>query len=81
VLRRVVKDHSDIKKSLMMRTKISVWNLKESTIGHSQLAIRDVFPGMPRLCRMSHNPFLALVGAYGMPSNRQAYSFILITRS
>ena len=57
MLRRVVKDHSDIKKSLMMRTKISVWNLKESTIGRSRLAIRDVFPGMTRLCRMSQTLF------------------------
>ncbi|TPQ46163.1 hypothetical protein C2U71_09645 [Burkholderia ubonensis] len=29
MLRRVVKDHSDIKKSPMMRTAVSVWDLKE----------------------------------------------------
>jgi len=60
VLRRVVKDHSDIKKSPMMRTEISVWLLKESMIVRIRLAIRVVFPGMPQLCRLSHNPLRAL---------------------
>ncbi|WP_155640007.1 hypothetical protein [Burkholderia territorii] len=35
MLRRVVKDHSDIKKSLMMRTTISVWDLKEKRMFES----------------------------------------------
>ncbi|RQR82198.1 hypothetical protein DID97_15150 [Burkholderia sp. Bp8977] len=32
MLRRVVKDHSDIKKSLMVRTAVSVWYLKEKRL-------------------------------------------------
>ncbi|PRE02403.1 hypothetical protein C6P77_07630 [Burkholderia ambifaria] len=55
MLRRVVKDHSDIKKSPMMRTEISVWLLKENAIVRIRQAIRVVYPGMSRLCRMSHN--------------------------
>jgi hypothetical protein len=65
VLRRVVKDHSDIKKSLMMRTEISVWNLKENAIVRLRYAIRVVFPGMPRFFRMSHNPLRALAMCMG----------------
>jgi hypothetical protein len=33
VLRRVVKDHSDIKKSPMMQTAVSVWDLKDRGAG------------------------------------------------
>jgi len=65
VLRRVVKDHSDIKKSPMMRTEISVWLLKENMIVRIRLAIRGIFPGTPRLCRMSHNPLRALAVRMG----------------
>ncbi|CAG9242394.1 hypothetical protein BDI4_120008 [Burkholderia diffusa] len=56
MLRRVVKDHSDIKKSLMMRTVISVWHLKENTIVRVQVVMRGVFIGMRRCFRMSHRP-------------------------
>ncbi|CAG9230874.1 hypothetical protein BVI434_720014 [Burkholderia vietnamiensis] len=33
MLRRVVKDHSDIKKSPMMQTAVSVWDLKDGGAG------------------------------------------------
>jgi hypothetical protein len=46
VLRRVVKDHSDIKNVLMMRTNVSVWILKESAV------IRDRSALLPRRSRM-----------------------------
>jgi len=44
VLRRVVKDHSDIKNPAMMRRAASVWHLKENGI----IRARCVLSAMPR---------------------------------
>ena len=61
MLRRVVKDHSDIKKSPMMQTEISVCHLKENTIVRSRCVIRVVFPGMSATLSHGAQPLAGLM--------------------
>jgi hypothetical protein len=77
VLRRVVKDHSDIKNPAMMQRADSVWNLKESGIIRAARALS----AMPRriFCFPAQRGSLFRLGqAHSKPSNRQDHSFIFI---
>jgi hypothetical protein len=57
VLRRVVKDHSDIKNPAMMLTADSVWQLKESGIIHALHAFPAIIRRIPCLSGVTLNPF------------------------
>ncbi|RQZ15785.1 hypothetical protein DIE14_33385 [Burkholderia sp. Bp9017] len=59
MLRRVVKDHSDIKNSLMMQTAASVLNLKEKRLFESDTSYPSHSPGFtcfPARCAMRCEP-------------------------
>ncbi|WP_241025114.1 hypothetical protein [Burkholderia sp. Ac-20384] len=61
MLRRVVKDHSDIKNPAMMLTADSVWQLKESGIIHALRAPLTIIRRIRRFYRTTGNPLLALM--------------------
>ncbi|WP_244273029.1 hypothetical protein [Burkholderia lata] len=61
MLRRVVKDHSDIKNPAMMLTADSVWQLKESGIIRALHAPPTIIRRIRRLYRTTSNPLLALM--------------------
>nr|WP_256979163.1 hypothetical protein [Burkholderia sp. AU33423] len=61
MLRRVVKDHSDIKNPAMMLTADSVWQLKESAIIRALRALSTIIRRIRRLCRTTGNPLPVLM--------------------
>ncbi|WP_256946773.1 MULTISPECIES: hypothetical protein [Burkholderia] len=61
MLRRVVKDHSDIKKPAMMLTADSVWQLKENGIIHALRALSTIIRRIRRFYRTTSNPLLAMM--------------------
>jgi|OM-RGC.v1.034112052 hypothetical protein len=61
VLRRVVKDHSDIKKPAMMLMADSVWRLKENGIMRALRAPSTLIGRIRRFCRTTGNPLPVLV--------------------
>ncbi|MDN7874417.1 hypothetical protein [Burkholderia aenigmatica] len=61
MLRRVVKDHSDIKNPAMMLTADSVWQLKESGIICALRALRTIIRRIRRFSRTTRRPLLALM--------------------
>ena len=61
MLRRVVKDHSDIKNPAMMLTADSVWQLKESGIIRALRALPTIILRIRRFCRTTGNPLPALM--------------------
>jgi hypothetical protein len=81
VLRRIVKDHSDIKKAPMMRLESSVWILKENTIVRVFGPARGVSYRMLPLWRLLLAYLRERVPHGQMPSNRQDFSFISTNRS
>ncbi|MCA8252834.1 hypothetical protein LGM89_06135 [Burkholderia sp. AU31624] len=61
MLRRVVKDHSDIKKPAMMLTADSVWQLKENGIIRALRALTTIIHRISRLYRATGNPLPTLM--------------------
>ncbi|WP_256990549.1 hypothetical protein [Burkholderia sp. HI2714] len=61
MLRRVVKDHSDIKNPAMMLTADSVWQLKESGIIRALRALSTIIRRICRFYRTTGNPLPAFV--------------------
>ncbi|WP_254603723.1 hypothetical protein [Burkholderia lata] len=61
MLRRVVKDHSDIKNPAMMLTADSVWQLKENGIIRALRALSTIIRRIHRFYRTTSNPLLVLV--------------------
>ncbi|WP_254607959.1 hypothetical protein [Burkholderia lata] len=61
MLRRVVKDHSDIKNPAMMLTADSVWQLKENGIIRELHALSAIISRIRRFYRTTSNPLLALM--------------------
>ncbi|WP_240202195.1 hypothetical protein [Burkholderia sp. LMG 13014] len=61
MLRRVVKDHSDIKNPAMMLTADSVWQLKESGIICALRALPAIIRRICRFSRTTRLPLLALI--------------------
>ncbi|RQS17509.1 hypothetical protein DIE03_37140 [Burkholderia sp. Bp8992] len=58
MLRRVVKDHSDIKNPAMMRRAASVWHLKENGIIRTRCALSAMLRQIFYFSRMTQQPFL-----------------------
>ncbi|WP_241019912.1 hypothetical protein [Burkholderia sp. Ac-20345] len=61
MLRRVVKDHSDIKNPAMMLTADSVWQLKENGIIRALHALSAIIRRIRRFYRTTSNPLLVLM--------------------
>ncbi|WP_244115190.1 hypothetical protein [Burkholderia contaminans] len=61
MLRRVVKDHSDIKKPAMMLTADSVWQLKENGIMRALRARSTLIRRIRRFCLTTGNPLPVLM--------------------
>jgi len=61
VLRRVVKDHSDIKNPAMMLTADSVWQLKENGIIRVLHLLSTIIRRIRRFYRTTSNPLLVLM--------------------
>ncbi|WP_256217900.1 hypothetical protein [Burkholderia contaminans] len=61
MLRRVVKDHSDIKKPAMMLTADSVWQLKENGIMRALRAPSTPIGRIRRFYRTTGNPLPVLM--------------------
>ncbi|WP_244912136.1 hypothetical protein [Burkholderia aenigmatica] len=61
MLRRVVKDHSDIKNHAMMLTADSVWQLKESGIICALRALRATIRRIRGFSSTTRRPLLALM--------------------
>ncbi|NTZ85177.1 hypothetical protein FCJ61_19755 [Burkholderia metallica] len=57
MLRRVVKDHSDIKNPAMMRRVDSVWNLKENGIIRARWALSAMSRRIFYFSRTTQKPF------------------------
>jgi len=60
VLRRVVKDHSDIKNPTMMRRADSVWDLKENGIIRARRALSAMSRRIFYFFRTAQKPFPVL---------------------
>ncbi|WP_412527202.1 hypothetical protein [Burkholderia lata] len=59
MLRRVVKDHSDIKNPAIMLTADSVWQLKENGIIRALRALSTIIRRIRRFYRTTGNPLPA----------------------
>ncbi|MDR0246638.1 MAG: hypothetical protein LBJ65_34020 [Burkholderia sp.] len=64
MLRRVVKDHSDIKNPAMMRWAASVWHLKESGIIRARCALSAMLRRVFYFPRITWKPFVHWCGTW-----------------